>query len=489
MSSNQTKKNNDQKNYNFIYSPINIPNKMGLIKDIHDNNKSKEQLTKYYCQNISSKNKTHFKNVISQSDKNKQKISASPNNQFLFKSKIQKDNNNNNTNQSKNFNETKNSEMNNKSPISLTGRITNLHNIKLNREKNEEDEKICKGSNNNLVNKDNKLTKSSNVIGHNSKSVNSNNKNRNLKYGNNIIIKTGNIIEDLNNLRKENIYKNDKKINCNYNNNHGIINNMNNYTSKNKKKNEISNNSNLNLGMLSFSTSNLSVNNIIPVNNHNLNNNNNINDSTNDLKINNINIIKNSNVTEEQNKNNLNLCLDYISNINNKKNKISQNKDENENENKNKKNIQTKSAEQTTRNPKYFKNESIYNTNYIINFIDSNEIKKGKLLTKDKIENNQIYVINQKDMKKNNFNNNAYKELTDITKKNVNAILSKNNTEKQNSLNEEKKNSNNNSTYNGNIFIKKYFECNDGQKYKNPEELHFTMVKITQNINKLKGKF
>ena len=92
-------------------------------------------------------------------------------------------------------------------------------------------------------------------------------------------------------------------------------------------------------------------------------------------------------------------------------------------------------------------------------------------------------------MKKNNFNNNAYKELTDITKKNVNEILSKNNAEKQNSLNEEKKNSNNNSTFYGNIFIKKYFECNDGQKYKNPEELHFTMVKISQNINKLKGKF
>ncbi len=48
--------------------------------------------------------------------------------------------------------------------------------------------------------------------------------------------------------------------------------------------------------------------------------------------------------------------------------------------------------------------------------------------------NNQIYVINQKDLKRNNHNNNAYKELTDITKKNVNQILSK-----KNDINEEKK--------------------------------------------------
>ena len=216
MSSNQTKKNNEQKSYNFIYSPINIPNKIGLIKDIHDNIKSKEQLTKYYYQNITTKNKTNYKNVISQPDKNKQKIPASPNNQIFYKSKLQKEYNNSNINQSKNFNETKTSEQNSKSPISLTGRITNLHNIKLTKEKNEEEEKKFKSSNNNLNIKENKLTKSSNILGHNSKSVNSNNnKNKNLKYGNNLIIKTGNIVEGLNNLRKENIYKNDKKNNYN----------------------------------------------------------------------------------------------------------------------------------------------------------------------------------------------------------------------------------------------------------------------------------
>ena len=234
MLSNQNINNNEHpKSYNFINSPINFTNKIGLAKEAQENQKSKEQLSKYYYQNISSKNKINNKNIISQLDKNKQKISASPNNQFFFKSKLQKDSSNANTNQSKNFNETKNSEQNSKSPISLTGRITNLHNIKINKEKNEEEnDKNFKGSNVNL-NKDNKLVKSSNIIGHNSKSVNSNNnKNRNLKYGNNLIIKTGNIIEGLNNLRKENIYKNEKKFN---NNNHGIINNMNNNTSINKK--------------------------------------------------------------------------------------------------------------------------------------------------------------------------------------------------------------------------------------------------------------
>ena len=472
MSSNLSKKNNEQKNYNFIYSPISINNKLkGQKKESSENYKSNEQLTKYYYQNISSQNKNH--NLNSQSCKDKQKVTASPNNHFFYKSKILKETNINNVNQSKNFNETKNSEQNSRSPISLTGRITNMHNIKINKEKNDKDEKKNKGNNNNI--NDNKLIKSSNITSHNSKSVNNNNnKNKNIKYGNNLIIKMGNITDGLNNLRKENAYGNTKKNNYNFNNNnHGIIDNMNNNTSKNKKKNEISNTSNLNLGMLSFSTSNISVNNLVPVpvNNHNANNiNNNKNDTPNNL--NNINIIKNQNLTEEQNdNNNLNLCLDYISNTTNNTNKNSKliaKADENKNNNNNK-NIQTKSAEQTTRNPKYFKNESIYNTNYIINFIESNDVKNSKLGPKNKLDvSNKIYTIGQKEIKNNNLNNEAYKMLTDITKNNVNEILSKNNVQMKN---------------------KKFLDLNDGQKYKNPEELHFSMVKITQNINRLKGKF
>ena len=502
MSSNLNKKNNEQKNYNFVYSPININNKISFKKDTSENLKSTEQPTKSYYSNISYQNKNQTKNMNinhqSEKEKEKEKVASSPTNKLFYKSKIQNDVTN--TNNSKNYNEIISSQQNSRSPISLTGRITNLHNIKLNKEKSEEEKKNYKGSNinlsnnNNNENNNNKLVRSSNIIGHNSKSVNNNNNNKgSLKFGNNIILKTGNLNEGLNNLRKENIYGNAKKNNYNFNNNnHGIINNMNNNTSKNKKKNENSNNSNLNVGMLSFSTSNISVNNLIPVNNNN--NKSNINDlsnndSTNNLNVNNINIIKNSNISEQQNnKNNLNLCLDCISNTNNKNAKLVINK--------NKNNIQTKSAEKTTRNPKYFKNESIYNTNYIINFIDSNDMKNGKLVKNNKINdnnnNNQIYIIEQKEIKKNNFNNKDYKKLTDITKNNVNEILSKKNVPIQNSFDvnkkEEKKNSENNS-YSGNSFIKKYFNINDGNKYKNPEELHFSMVNITQNINKLKVKF
>ena len=503
MALNLNNKSNEQKNYNFVYSPVSMSNKISMKKENPENPKiisSNEQLTKYYFQNLSLQNKNQNKNNInSQSVKDKQKINASPNNQFFYKSKMQKDAN---ASHSKNFNDTKSSEHNNRSPISLTGRITNLHNIKANKEKIEEEKRKHKGSNINLnftknqIGKidNNILMKSSNLIGHNSKSVNSNNNvNKNIKIGNNLIIKTVN--EGVNNLRKENIYG--KKSNYNFsNNNHGIINNMNINTSKNKKKNEVSNSSNLNLGMLSFSTSNISsVNNLIPVSN-NLNNNmnNEINNNSNNLNNN-----KNSNVTQintakdDQNKNNLNLCLDYISNTNaennNDKNnvKLITNADNNANKNKN---IQTKSAEQTTRNPKYFNNESIYNTNYIFNFIDSNEDKNGKAVENNKPNNNsnQIYLIGQKEIKNNN--NNAYKELTNITKTNVNEILSKKNVKTQNffegSKKEDKKNSEN---YSGNSFIKKYFEISDGQRYKNPEELHFSMVRINQNINRLKGKF
>jgi hypothetical protein len=238
--------------------------------------------------------------------------------------------------------------------------------------------------------------------------------------------------------------------------------------------------------MLSFSTSNISVNNLMPVNNHNSSNlNNNNNGSHNNF--NNINIIKNSNILEEQGDKNNNITdKDFISNTasnTNKNAKLITNVDDDK-KNNNKIN-QTKSAEQTTRNPKYFKNESIYNTNYIINLIESNEVKNGKLSTNNKLEgSNKIYAIGQKDTKNNNSNNNAYKLLTDITKNNINEILSKKNVQIKNN-NESKKSSEsiNNKGNNYNL------EFNNGKKYKNPEELHFSMVKISQNINNLKHKF
>ena len=45
MSSNLNKKNNEQKNYNFVYSPININNKISFKKDTSENLKSTEQPT------------------------------------------------------------------------------------------------------------------------------------------------------------------------------------------------------------------------------------------------------------------------------------------------------------------------------------------------------------------------------------------------------------------------------------------------------------
>ena len=103
MTSNLNNKPNEQKNYNFVYSPVNMSNKISMKKDNQENPKiisSNEQLTKYYFQNLSFQNKN---NSNSQSVKDKQKINASPNNQFFYKSKMQKDAN---ASHNKNFNET-----------------------------------------------------------------------------------------------------------------------------------------------------------------------------------------------------------------------------------------------------------------------------------------------------------------------------------------------------------------------------------------------
>ena len=473
MSLSINKKSNDKNNY-YINSPLNISGKAGIKKDTPEKPKilsSNEQLTKYFFHNLQIKNKN---NSNSQSVKDRQKINESPNDLFYYKSKIQKETY---ANLNNNFNDTKSSDFN-RSPISLTGRITNLHNIKANKEKTEDEKNKSKGSNVNLNIKQNQkanidnniLIKSSNLIGHNSKSVNSNNiKNINIKIGNNLIIKTVN--EGVNNLRKENIYGNKNNYNFN-NNNHGIISNMNNNTSKNKKKNEVSNSSNLNLGMLSFSTSNISsINNLISTNNTS----------------NNKNIIKNSKFKEnndiksEKNKNNLNLCLENIPNSNNTNNEENDTKLKT---NYNNKDIQTKSAEQTTRNPKFFNNESVYNTNYIINVIDSNEAKNGGFCENNKDNNNNQIILGQKENKKKNYNNDAYKELTNITKNNVNEILSKKNVKMPNSYEDNNKEENKNDNN-----YEKSFEISNRIKYKNPEELHFSMIKISQSINSLKKKF
>ena len=75
MTSNLNNKPNEQKNYNFVYSPVNMSNKISMKKDNQENPKiisSNEQLTKYYFQNLS------FKIFLSKI-KTKIKIAAIPN--------------------------------------------------------------------------------------------------------------------------------------------------------------------------------------------------------------------------------------------------------------------------------------------------------------------------------------------------------------------------------------------------------------------------
>ena len=159
MSLSINKKSND-KNNNYIYSPLNTSSKAGIKKDTPEKAKilsSNEQLTKYFFHNLPIKNKA---NNNSQSVKDRQKINESPNEQFYYKSKIQKETY---ANLNKNFNDTKSSDFN-RSPISLTGRITNLHNIKANKEKIEDEKKKSKGSNVNLNFKQSQKVKIDNIL-------------------------------------------------------------------------------------------------------------------------------------------------------------------------------------------------------------------------------------------------------------------------------------------------------------------------------------
>ena len=224
-----------------------------------------------------------------------------------------------------------------KSPLSLTRRIETFKNIKV--------KEIKKKSSNKLIKKPN------NIINHqHSKSVNNNNKDFNFKFS------------------KINHFNTTKNINP-------------------KKDNS-------NFGILSFSTTNISTNNID-------NNNNYINKN-----------------------NNLNLCMDYISNINMNNNNNKNNKNE---ESKNKNYFHNKSAEQTKRNIK----------------------SKDNINKKPNIEKNN-----------NNEKNILKGDIKNFDKFFINNILCKN-----------------------------ILDLKDEQKEKNPEELHFSIVNIIQNVNKIKNKF
>ena len=176
-----------------------------------------------------------------------------------------------------------------------------------------------------------------------------------------------------------------------------------------------------------------------------------------------------------------------------------------------KKNIKTKSAEQTNRNPVYYNNESIYNTNYIINFINPNGLK-------GKNSNNNLKEKNKEAPK---ANSKEYKDLINITHYNVDNLLSKNKKNGQlktetisknktkiigNNKTNKKQILNNNG--NNNVTNKEILHVNHGSisnrinvntsnknsnnnfneknaNLSNPEELHFYMVNITQNIKEI----
>ena len=454
MSTNPNNQNPQNMNFkNISYVQTYNMGKIGIKKVVQDNSnplKRVNEVLSTATANGNSENKTKNKSSISQATKEKISNNMSPRIEKLH---------------------------NNISPISLTNRIGDLETSNKNKNSNNnilfsnQNLLIDNNSNNNIININNNQSNSN--TSHTSKSVNS-------KYNGNSLLKSVGInntkIYNFN-LRKDPKNSINKKINNNNfpnnnqnikNNKNEVIANMNNMNSKNKKKGN-SNSSNLNVGMLSFSTSNgsLSINGIVNCNYNNndieIKNNpiaNNINELKNNL--NDVNSV-NSNIleTQQNKKNKLNLCLDYISNnsCNNNPNKYNlQNNLINNNficDDKNKMKLypKTKSVEQANRNPKFSKNE------------------KGNGDTKG-IEGKN--GVNEGE----NCKADDYKKLIITTKKNVCNIMTTNQNE----------NSKLNSKKSGNEVIKKCVELST-KKYNNPEEMHFALVKVTQNIKEIKEKY
>ena len=257
---------------------------------------------------------------------------------------------------------------------------------------------------------------------------------------------------------------------------------------KNKKITKIENNlniiqinsninSNTNINMNS-NNSNQSNSNIIKKRNQNNGNNglisststnsiNNFNKNVNNIKT--VNLINNSN--ENSNKNNSKI---------NKSNFFNKN-----NNNNNKRGLKTKSAEQTSHNPKFYKNELVYNTNYIINFIESKNEKISK--NKERISNNQKNKHKQNKISKNqNTVLNVQNNLKKINSENMGSNKEKSNISST---------TNNLSTTSGNNIINinsiKKDNYSDGCNIDelNLEELHFFLVEITQNYKKCESEF
>ena len=157
----------------------------------------------------------------------------------------------------------------------------------------------------------------------------------------------------------------------------------------------------------------------------------------------------------------------------------------------NKRAVKTKSAEQTSHNQKFLKNGMVYNTNYIINFIEQKNDKKTK--------NKNSGHIHQR--RQDNENKNSKYQNKVLNSQNKQKNLNSNNSEDISNLNNKEKSyistttNNNISTTAGNIpnnsnMAQKNISNDEiNLDELNLEELHFYIVSMTQYNKKVEMDF
>ena len=269
-----------------------------------------------------------------------------------------------------------------------------------------------------------------------------------------------------------------------------------------KTDNKSNNTNNTNNASLKNNNNNL-INNISYSNITNQNmNTNNSNQSNSNININKKIVEKNNNGNGLFSSTSTNSINNFINkNVNNIKtvNLINNNDSNNKNKIKksnynikfgNKRSVKTKSAEQASHNQKFNKNEMVYNTNYIINFIEQKNDRK----TKNK-NNGHVPQRRQDNQNKNSKNQNKVLNVQNKLKN-----LNSNNSEDISNLNNKEKSylsttTNNISTTAGNIpnnsNITQKNINNDEINLDdlNLEELHFYIVSITQNYKKVEKDY
>ena len=282
---------------------------------------------------------------------------------------------------------------------------------------------------------------------------------------------------DNNCCRNIDIKKADNKSNNTNNTNNPSLKNNNNNLINNISYSNITN-QNMNTNNSNQSNSNININKKIVEKN---NNGNGLFSSTSTNSINNF-INKNVNNIK---------TVNLISNNNsNNKNKI--NKSNYNIKFGNKRSVKTKSAEQASHNQKFNKNEMVYNTNYIINFIE----KKNDRKTKNK--NNGHAPQRRQDNQNKNFKNqnkvlNVQNNLQNINGNNSEDII-KNLSNKEKSYISTTTNNNISTTAgnipnNSNITQKNINNDEINLDDLNLEELHFYIVSITQNYKKVEKDY